>query len=120
MIRGRLNWKHKEMKMKIWIKPILLGLWLLIWCFSFVMMHEYAHQQIFREYGIDSKIEPHFWYFATVPTTENSENLCNEKCEEMHMANEIIGYPLGVIVLLLSLLSFNSMSQIITRWERND
>jgi len=57
-----------------------------------VYMHEMAHKEIFRSYGIESKIEmfSHFPYAVTIP-----EKGCEyDTCILAHDINDAIGYHL--------------------------
>ena len=70
--------------------------------FLIVFEHELAHQQIFRSYGIDSKIDwfKHFPDVATVP----EEPCAEDSCTLAHDINEVVGYTAQGIYIALGLL----------------
>ena len=62
-------------------------------------MHEQAHVQILKTYGIDSKIElfKYFPDFVTIP----EEPCPNDECNLANHINEIVSYNLDYIYILL-------------------
>lgn len=71
----------------------LAGLWLL------GMMHEQVHVEIFKSYGIDSDVKYH-WNF--LPHETIGEVPCpTDSCILAHDINEVVGYHLMVIYLLI-------------------
>ncbi len=62
-------------------------------------MHEQAHVQIYKHYGIDSKVS----YFKSFPdlTTIPEKNCPTESCILAHNINEIVGYHIIVLYLLI-------------------
>jgi hypothetical protein len=69
--------------------------------YGHVAMHEDAHVQIFRSYGVQS--DWHYTLRGGVTSISNlsQANLCNENCEDLHELNEIIGYNVITIVLAI-------------------
>ena len=64
-------------------------------------MHERAHVEIYKSYGIDSRVDyfSHFPDIVTIP----EENCPTEDCEIQHNLNEIVSYNLNYIFFLLLL-----------------
>jgi hypothetical protein len=64
---------------------------------TFGYMHEVIHQKIYENYGIESKI---VWNFPDLQTI--SEKPCpTDLCFQLNATNEIIGYPLLILFLLI-------------------
>lgn len=69
---------------------------------SLGFMHEQAHVEIMRSYGIDSHVE-YFSHFPGIATIY--EKPCpNESCELANNLNEVVGYPLLVFYTVFSIL----------------
>ncbi len=62
---------------------------------SGVVLHEQVHVEIYKSYGIESKIE----YFSHFPNAVTiAEDYCpTEECEIQHNLNEIISYNLDIL-----------------------
>lgn len=58
--------------------------------FGMIIVHEDAHKQIFKSYGIDSKIDILNWDMTATTTAE--EPCPNDYCTLAHNLNEVIGY----------------------------
>lgn len=67
--------------------------------FGFAYMHEQVHVEIFRSYGINSRIEM-FSHFPDAVTIAEEPCPVNE-CKLAHNLNEVVGYPLMVILAYL-------------------
>ncbi len=90
------------MKFNWWLS-VAWGITLLFAYVSFGVYHEQAHVQINAYYGVDSEVD-YFGYFpgfATVQT--NSSQVCNEECNFLHSINEVVGYPLSIILIVGSM-----------------
>lgn len=72
----------------------LVGIILIV---IFILCHEYIHQVIFTMDGIKSKIGFYDYTIATKPES----NCKTSECKLAHEINEIVGYPLMLIFLLL-------------------
>jgi len=84
------------------MKSFLFLLFLAILCLSGnIYYHELAHQEIWRSYGIDSKIKLSFPDAQTVTETPVKEyyEKCNEECKLAHNFNEVIGYHVMWIII---------------------
>ncbi|RKX25715.1 MAG: hypothetical protein DRP47_09335 [Candidatus Zixiibacteriota bacterium] len=73
-----------------------------------ILMHEYVHQMIYARYGVDSKIVPIPFGWATVGNETQIAELDEKDFREMeilHLQNEIIAYNLQwfLAVLFISL-----------------
>lgn len=67
---------------------------------AYIGVHESAHVQIFSQFGCDSRIEwlPDGALAATIP---DGNCMMNEKMSEMHSLNDIVGYNMFVILIVL-------------------
>lgn len=66
--------------------------------YAHVTQHELVHVQIYKTYGIDS--DWHYTYsggYTEVTNVTEAYN-CTEKCEELHLLNEIVGYNVLTIL----------------------
>lgn len=109
---SKKNNKNTKFKIGVAFLIVLLIIWMSACMFMFIFMHENAHKAIFGQYNIESKIT-----YGLVSTTEplNSADWskCTENCRNLQALNEIIGYPLQIIVVLCSIISFISILTII-------
>lgn len=82
--------------MKIAYCFFIIGVFFFIF---FAVFHEQVHVQIYRFYGIDSKVDyiKHFPNFATIPERDCN----NESCFLAHSINESVGYHLGIFYILV-------------------
>jgi hypothetical protein len=65
--------------------------------------HEQVHIQIYKMHGIESHIEL-FKYFpniVTVPDREITTDDCNDVCQLSHSINEVVGYSLIWIAVII-------------------
>ena len=76
----------------------------LIALFGFAYMHELVHVEIFRSYGIESRIEM-FSRFPDAVTIAEKPCPVNE-CTLAHNINEVVGYPLFIILAYLIIVGF--------------
>lgn len=67
--------------------------------FSFGYLHEQVHVSIYKDYGINSRVE----YFKSFPdmVTYAEKSCPNEFCELAHEINEAVSYPLMALFVLL-------------------
>jgi len=89
----------------LWLIAVLL----VLGHFGLGYMHEQVHKEIFRGYGIESRVEyiSHFPDFVTI-----AESPCpTDSCKLAHNINEIVGYPLGIIYLVFAILIFYRIIQ---------
>lgn len=63
--------------------------------------HELAHQRIFEYYGVNSTMVFGLFSSYTVPNSP-----CSELCMGFHSLNEIIGYQLFVVILVIISIGF--------------
>lgn len=88
---------NPTLKVALFLGSFIILIGLAIW--NSVLQHEAVHQTIYQVYGIDSEIRllPEGIFSnrlaetAPLNYTKAREN-CNEKCEQLHMENEIYGY----------------------------
>lgn len=57
---------------------------------EFTKRHESAHQQIFRQYGIDSEVSINYWDLSGQTTPVSND--CVGECDSEQNLTEIIGY----------------------------
>ena len=62
------------------------------------VMHEQVHVRINNSYGLESHVY-YFKYFPNLVTETMGQ--CNEDCIKDHNLNEVVGYPLEVILLAI-------------------
>lgn len=81
---------------------ILFGLVLIGGFFLDGYYHEAVHKEIYRAYGIDSKINLFaFPNMETVVTNMSQYYLCDSNCKLAHSNNEAVGYNLvGLYVIV--------------------
>ena len=74
---------------------------ILVGLVGFAYMHEMAHVEIYKSYGINSHIEwfSHFPGVATVADTACP----NDSCRLAHNINEAVSYPLLIVFCLIAL-----------------
>ena len=65
------------------------------------MMHEQVHVAVYRSYGIDSHVE-YFSHFPTIVTIAD-EGCPTEACIFTNNLNEIIGYPLNILYMVVGI-----------------
>ena len=63
---------------------------------SLVALHESAHQQIFRQYGVESRIEYSLYAIQTVPNGNYSLEDWRF-ASGLHAMNEVFGYQVQVL-----------------------
>ena len=82
---------------------ILASLWVIFFIAGFIgfgIMHEVVHQKILEYNGIDSKIE-FFKYSPDIVTEQtNLSQICDKNCMNLHSLNEIISYPLEILLMI--------------------
>ena len=66
---------------------------------GFIYMHEFGHQEIFRSYGLESRVE-WFKYFPQVRTIPD-QPCSNTACTVAHNMHDSIGYHLMVMYYLI-------------------
>ena len=70
---------------------------------SMVHVHEQAHKEIYRTYGVESEIK-YDWIKISGYTQADyleAQEKCNELCELAHNQNEIVGYHMSGLVSVL-------------------
>ena len=93
-------------KTKKWMIAFSFSVFIILLMYSFfiiyIFIHEAVHQEIYRSYGIESRIELDYLRLggATIISGEDSLK-CNEYCNLAHNLNEVVGYPLGLIYIML-------------------
>ena len=80
---------------------------LLIFLVFSVYMHEQAHVQIYKTYGIDSRVE-YFKYlpeakFKTEVDIDDYNKLCLDNCKLAHNQNDILFYNLQALMGILGI-----------------
>jgi len=86
--------KTNDLLILFWFIFLIMGI------IGFTIMHEKVHVQINEYYGVDSKIE-YFEYFPNLATVQtDSSQTCNDECMFLHSLNEIVGYPLLILMTL--------------------
>ena len=82
-------------------KQITRSLVLILFCLLFILgtigivyEHEVVHQNIYKDYGLDSKIHINL---DGAYTKVISKGLCPNSCKMAQELNDIIGYPVIVI-----------------------
>jgi len=85
------------------MKPLTFLIIASIFFILFIQAHEEVHSEIYKIYGIDSRIS-WFDYFPTVVTI--AEDKCpSDSCRLAHNINDIIGYPITIFYSLWILLT---------------
>ena len=74
---------------------------------GFGIYHEQAHVQIYRSYGIESHVE----YFSSFPdfvtiTEPFPKGQCTEECILANNLNEVVGYHLTMVLVILIVLMY--------------
>ena len=91
------------------VRLLLLMILLIFFTFSIlattIYMHEKVHQAIFESYGISSKVNYGF-IFTTEPINASDWAKCNENCRSLQLMNEVVGYPLQILITLVSIIAF--------------
>jgi len=66
---------------------------------GFVYLHEQVHVQIFKSYGIESRVD----YLGSFPdaVTYGERSCPNDYCTSNHNINEVVGYQLQPILVIL-------------------
>jgi len=90
------------MKNKWVLKMVFFSLIIAIGWYSctliMVGLHESVHQEIFREYGIESRIE--YRGFLGLEAVTISESSCKvEECKLAHNINEVVSYNIYPFML---------------------
>jgi len=92
------------------VRLLLLSILLIFWVGSTlattVYMHEKAHQTIFNSYGIASKVNYGILLWTTEPINASDWAKCNENCQSLQLMNEVVGYPLQILITLASIIAF--------------
>lgn len=81
--------------------------------YNLVAQHESAHQEIFTEYNISSKISINP-YTLSGQTTKVGNGTCNADCQLAHNQNEIVGYHIMAMGLQLWIMWLVTMVTILT------
>lgn len=82
--------------MKLELKKIFKIFLLGAFVYTFLLSHELVHSEIFRLYGVDSKIKISWWGGTTTPSSD-VQHLTKEETNQMqflHALNEVVGYQL--------------------------
>ena len=87
------------------------------------LQHESAHQEIWKDYDIDSEL--HFFldidtpFYVKANATQYFEN-CNETCRALQAQNEIAGYNvLSIVATILSIFALYFIFKEIDKMEDN-
>lgn len=78
-------------------KTIFFVVIFIIGFITLIYMHETAHQEIYRYYGVDAEIDMLRGFDAV---TEADEPCPTNQCDLAHNINEIVGYHLEVFYLV--------------------
>jgi hypothetical protein len=80
---------------------------------TFIGSHELVHKEINKEYNISSTIELDFLRMTgqTISSRAEFNNKCNDSCKLAHNINESVGYQLGLIFLLLSVITYYTIKR---------
>ena len=65
-------------------------------------MHELVHQQIFEDYGIESKIRMIDGFDSSTVTSGDHSN-CKDNCNLAHEINDAIGYHIQFVYLIIGI-----------------
>ena len=95
---------------KTTVRLLLLTILLIFFIFSIlattIYMHEKVHQAIFDSYGIPSKVNYGILLWTTEPINASDWAKCNENCQSLQLMNEVVGYPLQILITLASIIAF--------------
>lgn len=115
---------YSILKMKGYTKSIMVYSTLLlvfyIISYAYTDVHEGAHKQIYKNWGISSttvnNMNPIGMYKVitgqehnsgyTFPSNNSNRSLCNDECELAHSMNEVVGYQLVVVISAMFFLMF--------------
>lgn len=61
---------------------------------AFAYMHEHAHVEIFRSYGVTSHVEYFSHFPDAVTIADGNRSRCTANCDLAHDINEVVGYQL--------------------------
>jgi len=83
---------------------LLCGLVVIAGLFYYGYMHETVHVEIFKTYGIESHIEywGHDGDWVTIADGDYSNCNINNGCSQAHDMNEIVGYQLESIYIIIA------------------
>lgn len=84
---------------RFWIFILGYSIFMIFGVYSFAYSHELAHQEIFKEWGINSTIKIDKFGAWTIP---DDWSKCNDTCILAHNINESISYSIITFYVLFS------------------
>lgn len=69
---------------------------------KYISQHEFIHHQIFKQYGIDSKVQINYLTLngVTMPNKDYYTK-CDSFCKMQHTINDVIGYNVALFIYFI-------------------